>query len=141
MSKEKQQGSYEALKVKAESRMTRIKDEAFVVKIAEVLKCLPSYFVGGNEHIIEAAITIQANLAKYRWILVKERVPDSVITVWILLYAEATHSLHPGQGFYGEDENGWGWTVLGDTLLTEVYAWKSFDRDNYPALPKREGYE
>jgi len=59
-----------------------------------------------------------------RWIPVSERLPENIATVWILLYAKATESLCPSMGFYGENENGWGWEILGGGLLTEVTHWK-----------------
>ena len=35
--------------------MEKIKDEKFIEDIAKELNCLPSYFVGGNSHMVEKA--------------------------------------------------------------------------------------
>lgn len=77
-----------------------------------------------NEQLQDENEQLQAELEKHRWIPVTERLPENIATVWILLYAKATEFLCPNKGFYGEDENGWGWKILGDGLLTKVTYWK-----------------
>lgn len=54
-----------------------------------------------------------------RWIPVSEGMPKNIADVWILLDRHVA-----GKGFYGELENGWGWEIYTDTLLTNVTHWK-----------------
>jgi len=43
-------------------KLQRIADENFVERIAKMIGCLPSYFVGGNEHIIKQLEQLKAKL-------------------------------------------------------------------------------
>ncbi|KKN47327.1 hypothetical protein LCGC14_0664330 [marine sediment metagenome] len=79
-------------------------------------KCM----VDERDKIIEQ---LQAKLDKLRWIPVSEGLPENIATVWVLLKAEATGILSPGMGFYGEDDEGMGWDILGPTILHEVTHW------------------
>jgi len=40
---------------KVRAGLVQINDQKFITELAKVLNCLPSYFVGGNKHMIEAA--------------------------------------------------------------------------------------
>ncbi len=71
-------------------------------------------------------------IEKSPWHLVSEgELPKNIATVWVLLKAEATNTLCPNMGFYGEDENGRGWEILGPGLLDEVTHWMPI-----PELPE-----
>ena len=73
-------------------------------------------------------------LEKYRWIPVSERLPDRVRTMRVLLKADAVKKLCENHGFYGEDENGWGWVILGQGILDEVTHWQEKQELPWEAL-------
>ena len=54
----------------------------WLCRLAKALKCLPSTFVDGNEHIVEAAVKLQARIAELEE---KLRIKDDVITAKGLL--------------------------------------------------------
>ncbi len=83
-----------------------------------------STYIKMVKEAVEIANQLQAELDKHRWIPVSERLPVNIATVWILLNAKATDSLSPSMGFYGENENGWEWEILGVGILDEVTHWK-----------------
>lgn len=67
---------------------------------------------------------LQGEIEANHWIPVSEGLPENIATVWVLLNAEAVGRLSPNIGFYGEDEDGWGWEILGPGILTDVTHWK-----------------
>ncbi len=68
---------------------------------------------------------LKTELERHRWIPVSKRLPKNICDVWIVLKAEATDSYVGGVGFYGKDENGFGWEIYGNGLLTKVTHWRS----------------
>lgn len=54
-------GGYDDMLDKACSKLSKTLDTKFVEDIAKLTKCLPSYFVGGNEHIVAAVRKLAEN--------------------------------------------------------------------------------
>lgn len=67
---------------------------------------------------------LKAQLEQHRWIPVSERLPENVADVFIL-----TDEGAGGIGFYGEDENGYGWERLDYAINLNITHWKTIIKD------------
>lgn len=64
-------------------------------------------------------------VSENHWIPVDERLPKNIADVWIILSNPLDDDIQVAAiGFYGENENGFGWEIYGDGLLTYVTHWK-----------------
>lgn len=56
----------ETSKTVEERKLAKVNDSQFVEQVAKAVNCLPSYFVGGNEHIIKSVTKLKAENAELK---------------------------------------------------------------------------